>query len=432
MRVRYCQCMHSRLIDIAEWMSAAVQATAVHTKMPARVKNVITLLLFVGLGYVGYTLLELRRKTIHSHRHDAFAEYLRVSGTDVSRDQGPPAPISPDATPIDVRSDKCRRQRYINVERLTATVVVDVPGTGIDLKQFHSTVDSLLVGAQALVDEVIVVASGLHGPVATQLDYYLSSLGVSGRLIRNAGAGQAASRVAGAKLAKSPVVVFANWRVVGTVGWLRPLLGTLAFKPSAIVMPHLNDASDPTAFVTTPERLLAEYTWPLSVRMVENASAVPTSHGLYRSPALRGDIFAVRRDFWSQLGGYDENLGEDSAAANLELSIRAWQCGSGEAAGSILMHQCSHIGISNIREVERVIKPDSVKHIARQWFGNRRTIMMRSIGLANDPDDVLLPVKLDDCRSIDTYFNDIAFVPFPSSEAIRFGQLQTSAGMLLA
>ena len=398
--------------------------------MAGRIRNVVGLLLLVALAYVSYAMLQVRRRTSHIGRRDFHHSYVRrftYLDDDSTKDQG--LVVSADGAPIDVRSDRCRRRRYVNVEQLTATIVVDLPSTVVNIKQFHSTVNSLLSGAQALVDQVIVVASGLQGPVATQMDQYLSSLGVAGRLIRNAGVGQAASRVAGARLAKSPVVVFADWRVVGTVGWLRPLLGALAVEPNSIVLPHLEDASDPAKFLTTPERFMPEYVWPLSVRMLENASAV-TSRGLYRSPALRGDLFAVRRDYWDQLGAYDEALGADSAAANLELALRAWQCGSVGGAGSILVHRCSHIGVRNIHEAVIVVEPNSVKYIAQLWFDDRQNILMRSAGVSTNPEDTVAGGKREGCRSIDAYFNDIAFVPVPSAEAVRFGQLQSATGQL--
>jgi len=395
--------------------------------MTGQVKNAIGLLLLVSLAYLGYMMLEVRpRRSTDLHHYTQFDSTVRQ----VTVDRGPAVAGSADQAPIsELRPDSCRRQRYANVERLTATVVVDLPSTVVNIHQFHSTVYSLLAGAQALVDEVIVVAGGLQGPVATQLDSYLSSLGVAGRLIRNAGMGQAASRVAGAKLARSPVVVFADWRVVGTVGWLRPLLGALAVEPDAIVQPHLYDAaaSDPAAsWAAPPEHLLAQYVWPLSVRLLENHGAAPTAHGLYQSPALRGDLFAVRREFWDRLGAYDEALGADSAAAHLELSLRVWQCG----AGSILTHRCSHVGVRNIDEPVRVVEHDSVKYIAQLWFGSRQNILMKSLGVSSNPGDTVAVTNREGCRSIDAYFNDIAFVPVPSAEAIWFGQLQVATGQL--
>ena len=399
--------------------------------MPTRVKNIISLLLVVAVAYFLYTMMKEHRRTSHSHLlHDTVASH-RPSDSDPQWNQGQAVAVSANGAPLDVRSNKCRRQRYSDIERLTATIIVDLPGEGVDVKQFYSTIDSLLTGAQALVDEVIVVAAGLNGPTATQLDSYLASLAVTARLIRNAGAGQASSRVAGAKVAKSPVVVFADWRVMGTVGWLRPLLGTLAVEPNSIVVPHLDDASDPAALTTTPERLSAEYAWPLSVRMMELEDAVPTSEGLYRSSVLRGDLFAVRRDFWDQLGGYDQALGADSAAANVEMSIRAWQCRSSEDTGSILMNPCSHVGVRNLREIIRVVEPSSVKRIAQLWFGDLQAILTRGYGLSVNPEDERPAGRAAECRGIKSYFSDIAnHVPVPSTQAIHFGQLRAHSGKL--
>jgi len=407
----------------------------------AHLKKIISLLLIVAIAYASYTLLQMRLSVTSGPQRGGLVSLPRhndeeTQGTDGAASYpGLSFAFSADGAPVDVRSNKCRRQRYANVERLTATVVVDVPSTGVDVKKFQLTVDGLLAGERALVDEVIVVADGLHGPVAVQLEHYLTRLGVAGRLVRNAGIGRMTSRVVGSKLAKSPVMVFADWRVVATVGWLRPLLDALTIEPNSIVMPHLDDASsDPTALATTPERLVADYVWPLSVRMVEYVTAMPTPRGLYRTPALRGDLLAVRRDFWDrQLGGYDWALGADSAAANLELSIRAWQChGNGTGAGAILVHRCSHIGVRNLSEVMRVVEPNSVKHIARLWFGNRRRMLERSVGVFSDVEGPA-PAdnrKYENCSSIDTYFNDIAVVPVPSTEAVRFGQLQAYTSKL--
>ena len=404
--------------------------------MPGRAKNIIILLLVVTLAYVSYSLLQVRGSSEHRGSYDLQDDgETNAAAGDATRSRGrKPLVADINVAPIDARSDRCRRQRYVNVERLTATVIVDLPSTGVNLKQFHFTINSLLSGAQALVDELIVVSPGLQGSVATRLDDYLSSLDVASRLIRNTGAGQVASRIAGAKLAKSPVVVFADWRVLGTVGWLRPLVGALSVEPNAIIVPHLDDASDPAAFATTPERLLAEYIWPLSVRMIENATAVPTTHGLYRSPALRGDLFAVRRSFWQQLGGYDDELVGDPVAANLELSIRAWQCGGGDSgggSGSILMHRCSHVGVRNLREVVHVVEPNSVKHIARLWFRDWQKILVTSVDIATDDlSSADAAEKHENCRSIETYFNDVALVPMPSAEAIHFGQLRSDTGKM--
>ena len=408
--------------------------------MLGRFRLIGLLLIIAAFAYVFYSKSKKRRGTSRGDFHrDVFAAHITRFADPPPMDQGRTVAVSSDGGPVDVRSDGCRQQRYAtsDTRRLTASLVVDLPGDGVDLKRFYSNVDSLLSGSEqtenGLVDEVIVVAAaGLDGPAAAEVDRYVTSLAVVSRFVRNAGTGQVSARTAGAKLALSPVVVFADWRAVGTVGWLRPLLATLAVEPESIVVPHFVDASDPTLLVTTSEHLLAEYMWPLSVRMMANASALPTSHGLYRSSALRGDVFAVRRQFWDELGGYDEALGDDSAGASVELSIRAWQCGSD--AGAIVTNRCSHVGVGDLGRVVRVVEPSSVRHIARLWFGDRRAIVMRTVGVSPDPRhadaDARPAGKRDDCRNIDTYFNDVAVLPVPSTDAVHFGQLRADTGKL--
>lgn len=55
-------------------------------------------------------------------------------------------------------------------------------------------------------------------------------------------------------------------------------------------------------------------------------------------PVMLGSAFAIRKDYFFHLGGYDENLliwnGE-----NYELSFKLWLCG-----GQILLVSCSRIG----------------------------------------------------------------------------------------
>jgi len=332
--------------------------------MWARLRVIGLLLIIAAFTYVFYMYTKSKRRHGGTSRagdfhyqHTIIASHSRFDDWPL-KDQGlTVAAVRADGVAVDVRSHSCRqRHASFSEGRLTASLVVDLPGDGVDLKQFRLSVDTLLSGAErGLVEEVIVVAAAgvLEDPAAAEVDRYVRSLAVVGRFVRDAGAGQIAARTIGARRALAPVVVFADWRVVATVGWLRPLLATLAVEPHSIVVPHFVDASDPAVLVTTPERLLAEYAWPLSVRMMKNASAVSTSHGLYRSSALRGNLFAVRREFWDRLGGYDAALGNDSAAASVELSIRAWLCGSD--AGAIFTSRCSHVGVADLRRPVRVI-----------------------------------------------------------------------------
>ena len=113
------------MFDINKWMPNLIGCSGDNCNgaMPARVKNIISLLVVVTLAYAGYTLLQVRRRTSYSvlsdFQQNTVASYLIQSGTGRPKDQGLTAAVDAEGAPIDVRSDKCRRQRYVNVERLT-------------------------------------------------------------------------------------------------------------------------------------------------------------------------------------------------------------------------------------------------------------------------------------------------------------------------
>ena len=64
--------------------------------------------------------------------------------------------------------------------------------------------------------------------------------------------------------------------------------------------------------------------------------------GVIDTPAIAGGIFAVYKDWFLQLGGYDPHM-EIWGSEQLELSLRAWRCG-----GRMVIHPCSRVSTSRI------------------------------------------------------------------------------------
>lgn len=143
---------------------------------------------------------------------------------------------------------------------------------------------------------------------------------------------------------KGKVFVFLDAHIECNQGWLEPLLAPIVKSRTSVVAPiidviDMNDMSIRTA--TINERgsfdLSLSFTWDKIPSNILNEWQKDRTLPII-SQAMAGGLFAIDRDFFYEVGAYDEKMviwgGE-----NLEMSVRIWCCG-----GKLFIAPCSRVG----------------------------------------------------------------------------------------
>lgn len=151
------------------------------------------------------------------------------------------------------------------------------------------------------------------------------------------------ARILGAQNAKGPVLVVMDSHCEVTTGWLPPLLDPIVKNPKTITLPGVESIKPQTLeyhnVISDLYPWVGGLTWQLMYTWTMVAGPRPNrSETPLRSPTMLGAAFAIRKDYFEELGYYDSGF-ELWGGENLELSFKVWMCG-----GEMLQVFCSHVG----------------------------------------------------------------------------------------
>lgn len=228
----------------------------------------------------------------------------------------------------DHRGSVCRKQEFPIKTLDDASVVIAFYNEPLSvlLRTIHSVLNRT---PPPLLREVILVNDRSTLPDLEPggfLDSYIRSL-PKVKMMRTAQhRGIGASRRHGMHLSTAPVVVFLDSNVEVNTQWLEPLLSTLQEKSPTVVFPQVFaiNATDFGLDPYTGSGCRHRIKWNM-----EDHSDPPVDDGLttpVRSSAFPSTVYAIRRETLRSLGDFDHSL-DFMWNENVELSLRAWQCG---------------------------------------------------------------------------------------------------------
>ncbi|XP_058121792.1 polypeptide N-acetylgalactosaminyltransferase 1 [Anopheles ziemanni] len=359
--------------------------------------------------------------------------------------------LSYNRTPPDGRHPACKRKRYNDIASLPSTSVIIIfynEPYSVLLRTVHSVLNT---ADARLLQEIILVDDGsTNVELKGKLDYYVKSrLPAKVKVLRQRQrVGLIRARLAGARLAKADVLVFLDAHCECMVQWLEPLLERIKESPTSVLVPIIDVIEAKNFYYSTNDYndfQIGGFTWDghfdwhdVTKRERERQKHECPEKDLEicptYSPTMAGGLFAIARDYFWDIGSYDEQM-DGWGGENLEMSFRIWQCG-----GTLETIPCSRIGhifrdfhpysFPNDRDTHGI----NTVRMAVVWMDDYVELLyLNRPDLKDHPElgDVthrkVLREKLH-CKSFDWYMKNVYPEKFiPTRNVREFGRLASQA-----
>jgi len=247
----------------------------------------------------------------------------------------------------DFRSQKCKADAELYDVNTLPTVSIIIVFHNEAWSTLLRTLHSIIARSPLVLLEEIILIDDLseRDYLKKPLDLYLKRLPVTTHIIHlTERSGLIRARLAGSDIAKGKVLLFLDAHVEVTDGWLEPLLVRVAEDRKRVVAPIIDVISDDTfEYVTASDTTWGGFNWHLNFRWysVPEREMERRNHDRstpIRTPTIAGGLFAVDRQFFYDIGTYDQGM-QVWGGENLEISFRVWMCG-----GFLEIHPCSRVG----------------------------------------------------------------------------------------